>query len=68
MYTIIELQTNNGISSHIVSKEAAIEKAQQKYYTICAAACVSAVEIHAAVILDEAGQLVTNISFNHPKL
>ena len=62
MYTIIELQTNNGvtIAAQPVVK-ATIEEARQEYHTKASYAAVSSVEIHTVVLLNAEGQDVEKI-------
>ena len=55
MYIVIELQTSNGTTAHIVTHHATREEAESKYHTVLAAAAVSNVEIHAATILTAEG-------------
>ena len=59
MYIIIELQTNQeNETSYLVDKKATMSEALQKYHMILAAAAVSGLPKHAAVILNERGNLV----------
>ena len=65
MYIVIELQTTGGVTANIVTAYADFAVALQKYYTILAAAAVSSVEIHAAVMLNAKGELLRHESFTH---
>jgi hypothetical protein len=66
MYIVIELQTDaNGHVANIVTAYDNYPQAQQKFYTICAAAAVSDVPVHSAVILDNTGRRLASESFNH---
>lgn len=66
MFIVIEMQTNNGATAIVPpSTHTDINVAYQKYYTILAAAAVSKVECHTAVILTETGQVVRSETFNH---
>lgn len=59
MYIIIEIQTNQqGETSYLVDKKATMPEALQKYHLILAAASVSGLPRHAAVILNDRGDLV----------
>lgn len=59
MYIIIELQTNQaGETSYLVDKKSTMPEALQKYHMVLAAAAVSGLPKHAAVILNERGNLV----------
>lgn len=62
-YIVIEIQTNNGTVNTLTYQYTDIAQANSKYYTILAAAAVSNLDAHAAVILDENGYLVRNESF-----
>jgi len=65
MYIVIELQTNGGVTANIVTAYADFSVALQAYYTILAAAAVSSVEIHAAVMVNSKGELLRHESFTH---
>lgn len=66
MYIVIELQTDSeGHVANIVTAYDDYPQAQQKFYTICAAAAVSSVSVHSAVILDNTGRRLASESFNH---
>lgn len=66
MYIVIELQANNkGQVANIVTAYNTLAEAQNKYYTILAAAAISSVPTHSAVILDHCGNLIANNSFAH---
>ena len=52
-FYVIEFQTNNGTGSAIVNTYNSESTARQKYHQIMAAASVSAVEKHGAIILTE---------------
>ena len=66
MYIVIELQTDaNGHVANIVTAYDNYPQAQQKFFTICAAAAVSSVPIHSAVILDNIGRRLASESFDH---
>ena len=66
-YLVIELQTNGGTTSNIVTQYSTLAAAQQQFYTVCAAAVVSTVEMHAVLIVDETGFVMMNESFEHIK-
>lgn len=67
MYIVIELQTDaNGHVANIVTAYDNYPQAQQKFYTICAAAAVSSVPTHSAVILDNMGRRLASECFMHP--
>lgn len=65
MYFVIELQTNNGETANIVTSHATREAAESKYHTILAAAAVSNVAKHAAVIISEEGFPIMHQCYIH---
>ena len=67
MFIVIEIQVNSeGQLAHIVTSYNNLPQAQQQFYTILAAAAVSSVPKHSAVILDQMGVLVARDGFQHP--
>lgn len=64
-YIVIELQTNDGQTANIVNSYQEKEKAESKYHTILAAAAESNVNVHAAVMLDERGNLEKSEYYIH---
>jgi len=64
-YYVIELQTTGGQTAYLVDGYASREAAEAKYHTILAAAAVSAVEKHAAVILTEEGFEIMHECYKH---
>ena len=64
MYIVIELQTTTK-TAVLTSTYDDLAKAYQKYYTILAAAAVSSVPCHTAVILTETGAVVESKTFAH---
>ena len=66
MYIVIEIQTNpNGTVGNIVNSYATKDLAFQKFHTILAAAAVSSLPVHAAVILDNKGLQIAAQAFEH---
>lgn len=65
MYFVIELQTNGGQTAHLVTSHATREAAESKYHTVLAAAAVSAVEKHAAIIVSEEGFPIMHQCYIH---
>lgn len=64
MYIVIELQTNaDGTVGNIVLAYSTREEAFQKYHLILAAAAVSGLPVHAAVILNNAGITIAAQAF-----
>lgn len=66
VYIVIEMQTdtNNEVGT-IINKYTEHDKAMQKYFQILAAAVVSKVPIHTAVIITETGRVVRSETFSH---
>ena len=56
MYIVIELQKDaKGVVSNIVTSFENLAEAESKYYSILAAAAVSKVPVHSAIIVSEEG-------------
>lgn len=65
-YIVIELQTAaNGSVANIVTSHDTREQAESKYHTILAAAAVSSVPCHAAVIVDSEGGFIGARCYQH---
>ena len=64
-YVVIELQTRNGSTAFLATAFSDSQQAYQQYHTILAAAAVSEVEVHAASILTEKGNLIAYECFSH---
>ena len=66
MYIVIELQTNaDNAVADLVYQYASRDEAESKFHAILAAAAISSLPVHAAVILTNAGTLVRSESFRH---
>lgn len=66
MYYVHEIQTDStGASSMITTSFANPEVANQKYYTILAAASVSNVRKHSAVLMDDEGETLKRETVFH---
>ena len=63
-YLVVEIQRNNSISSLTYAFEDRNE-AISKYHSILAAASISSVPVHSAVILTEEGKTIKSESYNH---
>ena len=69
MYIVIELQTiNDSQVANIVNVYTEQKVAEQKYHTILAAAAVSSLPCHAAVMLDEKGRMIKSEYYTHEVL
>lgn len=65
-YIVIELQTNAaGQTANLVTAYDNLPQAENKFHTILAAAAVSTVPKHAAVILNEDGLIVKQWCYDH---
>lgn len=64
-YLVIELQTNNGTTANIVKQYATLPQAESAFYSICASAVISTVEVHSVIIIDETGFVMKNECFKH---
>lgn len=65
MYIVIELQTTGDQVGTIVNAYSARGQAESRYHTILAAAAISEVETHGAVMLTEEGQLLLRGCYHH---
>ncbi len=64
-YIVIEIQINDaGEVATIVTTDTDYWIAQQKYHSILAAAAVSALPVHTAVILTPYGDTITKQAYN----
>ena len=66
MYTILEMQTNDGVTAVVpaVVKETR-ELAEQEYHTKLSFAAVSTVEIHTVVMLNAEGTKIKGECYKH---
>lgn len=66
MYKVIELQTAlDNTTAHLVFDGATLNEAESKYHMILAAAAVSEVPIHAAIIVSDFAQPVKFDYYDH---
>ena len=66
MYIVIELQKNTkGEVSNIVTSFPTLAEAESKYHSILAAAAVSKLPTHSAIIVSEEGFPVANKCYKH---
>lgn len=66
MYTIIELQTENGQTAVVtpITRETR-DEAESEWHRIMSTAAMSTVDIHSAVILNEEGQIIKTGCYKH---
>lgn len=66
MYIVIELQTNaDGVVANLVYQYNSRDEAESKFHYILAAAAVSTLPVHAAVMLTNAGTTVKSEYYRH---
>lgn len=65
MYIVIELQTNNGQTANIVQTKETKEQAMSAFHSIMAAAAISSVEYHTAIVVDRKGQYIARECYEH---
>ena len=65
MYSIIELQTNDGQTAHIYQTAPTLNEAMSKYHTTLASAAISQLDYHACVVLNECGVQMARESYEH---
>lgn len=66
MYIVIELQKNaEGVVSNIVTSHDSLAKAESAYYSVLAAAAISNVPVHSAIIVSEEGFPVKHQCYKH---
>lgn len=65
MYIIIELQTTDGHMGNIVQTKETKDEAMSTYHSILAAAAVSNVQYHTAIVMDERGQYLARECYEH---
>lgn len=66
MYIVIELQKNaEGVVSNIVTSHETLAEAESKYYSVLAAAAVSEIPVHSAIVVSEEGFPVRHACYKH---
>lgn len=65
MFTVIELQTTNSITSVLTEVFQNREQAEQKFHTVLSYAAVSQVDIHSVSILTPEGFVIKNEVYFH---
>lgn len=65
MYIVIELQTTNGQTANIVTTKNTKDEAMSAYHSILAAAAISNVEYHTAVVMDKKGRCLASECYEH---
>lgn len=65
MYSIIELQTTGGQTTHIYQTAETKNEAMSKFHTVLSFAATSSVEFHACVVMDEQGKYIARECYQH---
>ena len=66
MFSIIELQTTNEVTSHIYNTAETKEQAMNIYHTTLSYAAASQVEYHTCVVMDEQEKYLVRECYEHP--
>lgn len=65
MFVVIELQENGESLQNIVTAHTTLQEAESKYHAVLAAAAVSAVPVHSAVLLSGNDNVIKSESYRH---
>ena len=65
MFIVLELQTTAEAVSHIFSTYASQAEAESHYHTVLAAAAVSTVPAHSALLMTADGQVLRSETYHH---
>ena len=66
MYIVMEIQTNaNGTIGTLINTYEDKLQAESKYHAVLTAAAVSALPVHACVVLTEKGEMQLNKAYEH---
>lgn len=66
MYIVMELQKNGDAAlTHLVTGHESLPEAESKFYSVLAAAAVSDVSVHSAIIISEEGFPVRHQCYRH---
>ena len=64
-YIVLEAQTTGGTTATLVSSYSDRNQAESKYHTVLAAAAISQIEKHTAVLMDETGLCIRSQCYEH---
>lgn len=67
-YIVVEIQTNDGQVSTLVTQKDTLNEAQSVYHSVLAAAALSSVDFHAAVLMTNEGISLYSDGFSHKSL
>lgn len=65
MFVVVELQENGETLQNLVTAHTTLREAESKYHTVLAAAAVSTVPVHSAVLLSGNGNVIKSESYRH---
>ena len=65
MFVILELQTNDGQTANIVQSKETKAEAMSTYHSILAAAAISAIHCHTAMVIDHEGKVYAREFYTH---
>lgn len=65
MFVVIELQKNGDTMAHLVSQHNTLQEAESKFHQVLAAAAVSTVEKHSAVLIEDNGAVLRTECYTH---
>lgn len=65
MFIVIELQTNDGQTANIVQSKETKAEAMSTYHSILAAAAISAIHCHTAMVIDHEGKVYAREFYTH---
>ena len=66
MYIVIELQKSaEGVVANLVTEHEDLPHAESKYHSVLAAAAVSSIPVHSAIIVSEEGFPVKHQCYKH---
>lgn len=65
MYYVLEIQKGNETAPMLKTEHEDINTAEQKYHTVLAAAAVSTVPAHTAVLMDDTGETLRRQTYYH---
>ena len=65
MYIVLEIQKNGDAMTHLVSQHDTLQEAESKFHQVLAAAAVSTVNVHSAVLIEENGAVLRTECYKH---
>ncbi len=65
MYIVVELQKSGNQVANLVTSHETLNEAYSKYHTVLAAAAVSSIDAHSAILLNEYGSPIANQCYTH---